>query len=152
MEDHKRMSMRNLCKLFYPIIILASTLLLSCDDSSSGPTTDTRIFTGTTMATSPTSCSGDSHTFVAAEGMVTVTLLSSTNNTDLALQVCAGGIDNNDCTINQTRVFIGQVVSGARKGASSQTLVLQPLNCSPVGGPPPPNPIDYTVNVIFQKS
>jgi hypothetical protein len=144
--------MRNLCKLFYPIIILALTLLLSCDDSSSGPTTDTRTFTGTTMATGPTSCSGDSHTFVAAEGMVTVTLLTSTDNANLVLQVCAGGIDNGDCTINQTRVFVGQVVSGARKGSSSQTLVLQPINCGPGGGPPPADPISYTVNVVFQKS
>jgi hypothetical protein len=139
-------------KLFYPIVVLTFTCLVSCDDSSTGPSTDTRTFTGTTRATSPTSCAGDSHTFAAGEGMVTATLLNSTDNVTLVLQVCAGGIDNGDCTINQTRVFVGQVVSGTRKGSSSQTLVLQPVNCGPGGGPAPQNPINYTVNVVFQKS
>jgi hypothetical protein len=143
--------MKKLCKLsFYPVIILSVVSLLACDDSPSGPTTDSRTFTGTTMATSPTSCSGDSHTFAAGDGQVTVTLLTSTDNANLVLQVCAGGIDNNDCTINQTRVFVGQVVSAPRKGSSSQTLVLQPINCGPGGGPPPSNPISYTANVVFQ--
>ena len=145
--------MRNFRKAYFAIIILSCSLLLSCgDDSPSGSTTDAQTFTGTTRATGPTSCTGDSHIFLAGEGTVTVTVLSSTDNVNLALQVCAGGIDNNNCTINPTRVFIGQVVSGARKGGSSQTLVLQPVNCGPGGGPPPPNPITYTVNVVFQKA
>ena len=117
-----------------------------------GPSvTDTRTFTGTTHANSATSCGGDSHDFEAREGAITVTLVQSTDGTPLSVQVCAGGIDNNDCSINQTRIAVGQTVSGTRKGAPQQNLKLLPVNCSPAGGPAPPGPVSYTATVSFQR-
>ena len=118
-------------------------------DSPSGSTTQTRTFTGQTRATSPISCEGDSHDIVAEEGTITVTLTSSTGSTSLVLQVCAGGLDNKDCTVNQTVIAVGQSISGARKGGASQNVKLLPLNCGG-GGPAPTTPIDYSITVTFQ--
>ena len=109
----------------------------------------TRTFSGSTQATGPGSCISDSHDFVAAQGVVSVTLVQSTGSTALSVQVCAGGIDNNQCTINQTVIAVGQTLTGTRKGISSQNLKLLPLTCSPAGGPVPPGPILYTVTVTY---
>ena len=105
---------------------------------------------GVTRATGPTSCSGDSHDFVASDGVVTVTLVQTTGGTALMVQVCAGGIDDNNSTVNQTRITVGQVISGQRKGGSVQNLKLLPLNCGGAA-PPPATPIDYTVTVNYQR-
>jgi hypothetical protein len=105
---------------------------------------------GTTRANSATSCSGDSHDFQAGEGAVTPTLVQSTGSTGLTAQVCAGGIDDRNCTINQTPLAVMQTLSGARKGGTSQNLKLLPLNCGG-GGPVPPGPIDYTATVTYQR-
>jgi hypothetical protein len=130
-------------------ILLIALFFYGCGgDSSSTSTTQTRTFTGQTVATSPTTCEGDSHDFVADDGTITATLTSSTGNTSLVLQICAGGIDNNNCTVNQTAIAVGQSISGTRKGAASQNLKLLPLNCGG-GGPAPTTPIQYTVTVTF---
>jgi hypothetical protein len=105
---------------------------------------------GTARALSDTSCSGDSHDFVAAEGPIAVTLVQSTGGVGLAIQVCAGGIDNNDCSINLMPIAVGQTVSGTRKGGSQQNLKLNAANCGG-GGPPPPAPVGYAVTVTFQR-
>ena len=140
------------------IAVVCCAVLCSCGGGSGGAapppgpaTTETRTFTGTTHANSATSCGGDSHDFEAREGTVAVTLVQSTDGTALSLQVCAGGIDNNDCTINQSRIAVGQTISGARKGVAQQNLKLLPLNCSPAGGPVPAGPIAYTASVSFQR-
>ena len=105
---------------------------------------------GVTRATGDTSCSTGGHDFLASDGAVTVTLVQTTGGTALMVQVCAGGVDDNNCTINQTRIAIGQAISGQRKGGPVQNLKLLPLNC---GGnaPPPPTPIDYTVTVNYLR-
>lgn len=105
---------------------------------------------GTTTATGPPSCKSDRHDFQAAEGPVTLTLIQSTGNATLVGQVCAGDIDDGNCTINQTPISVGQTLSSPRKGVPSQTLVLQPLNCGG-GGPPPAGSIDYTASVTYQR-
>jgi len=114
------------------------------------PVTQTRTFVGTTRANSPTSCSGDSHDFEAAEGTIAVTLVQSTGGVGMAVQVCAGGVDNNDCTINLRPIAVGQTVNGARKGVPQQNLKLMPANCGG-GGPMPQGPVDYTATVTFQR-
>jgi hypothetical protein len=135
-----------------------AAFLPSCSGGSGGAApppgpsvTETRTFTGTTRALSATSCGGDSHDFEAREGTIAVTLVQSTDGTALGVQVCAGGIDNNDCSINQTRIAVGQTVSGTRRGAAQQNLKLLPVSCSPAGGPVPPGPISYTATVSFQR-
>ena len=112
--------------------------------------TTTQTFTGTTRALTPTSCSSDSHDFPAGEGVVTVTLLASTGNLTLGVQVCAGGIDNNNCTINLQPIAVNQSVSGTRKGGASQNLKFLPANCG-TGGPAPPGPVQYTARVDYER-
>ena len=84
----------------------------------------------------------------AAAGPVMVTLTQSTDN--LGAQVCAGGIDNNDCTINLMPLAVGQTRSGDRRGGTSQTLKLLASNCGG-GGSVPPGPIQYTATVTYQR-
>jgi hypothetical protein len=134
----------------------AAMLAASCGGGSTpsppGPTvTDMRTFMGTARALSATSCAGDSHDFDAADGPIVVTLVQSTGAIEMAVQVCAGGIDNNDCSINLTPIVVGQTVNGTRKGGARQNLKLNPPNCGPRGGPVPPGPVDYTVTVTVQR-
>ena len=111
------------------------------------PQNRTQIFTGSTRAITATSCTSDSHDFDAGEGLITVTLLETTGNVTLGVQVCAGGIDNNNCTINQTPIAVNGSVSGTRKGGRTQNLKFLPANCSPRSGPVPPGPVQYTARV-----
>jgi hypothetical protein len=132
---------------------VALVALVSCGGGGSdsptgpplGPTTQT--FTGTTRATSPTSCSGDSHTFDTDAGPVSVTLVQSTDSLTLGSQVCAGNDDNN-CTLNLMPLGVGQTRTGERRGGSSQTLKLLAPNCGG-GGAVPAGPITYTVTVTY---
>ena len=139
-----------------PIVILAAaaTLAASCGGGSptppSPPATQTRTFMGIARALGPTSCSGDSHDFDATDGPIGVTLGQTTGNVSMAVQVCAGGNDNNDCSINLTPIDVGQTVNGARKGAGLQNLKLNTANCGG-RGPTPAGPINYTVTVTFQR-
>ena len=145
------------CPLRLPLAaqLALAAALWSCGGaggSSAGPSggTETRTFMGTTRALSATSCTGDSHDFVAGEGPVSVTLVQTTGGTALVVQVCAGGIDNGDCTINQTPIAVNQTVRGTRRGGATQNLKLLPLNCGG-GGPIPDGPIVYTATVTFQR-
>jgi hypothetical protein len=105
---------------------------------------------GTTRAITSTSCSGDSHDFQAADGPISVTLVQVTGATSLVVQVCAGGIDDNNCSINQTPIAVGQTKSGTRRGGADQNLKLLPPNCGG-GGPPPPGPVGYTATVSYLR-
>jgi hypothetical protein len=137
--------------------VAATFLLGACGSGGSsapppgGPTvTDTRTFAGTTRANSPLSCGGDSHDFEAAAGTVSVTLVQSTGGVAMAVQVCAGGIDNNACTINLGPIAVGQTRTGTRQGVSQQNLKLMPANCGG-NGPVPAGPVDYQATVTFQR-
>jgi hypothetical protein len=109
----------------------------------SGPQTLT--FTGVANP----SCQLGGHNFEAGEGAIAVTLVQTTGGVGLYGQVCAGGIDNNNCTINQTPMAVGQTLTGPRKGASSQNVKMLTLNCGT--GPTPPAPVDYTITVTHQR-
>jgi len=135
------------------IVAVAAALAASCGGGSTPPrpsVPETRTFMGTARALGPASCTSDSHDFIAADGPISVTLTQSTGGIGMAAQVCAGGIDNNDCSINLMPIAVGQTVSGTRKGGSQQNLKLNPPNCGG-GGPTPPGPVDYTVTVTFLR-
>jgi hypothetical protein len=133
-----------------------AVLLASCGGGPSspppaGPTvSESRTFNGTTRANSPTSCGGDSHDFTAADGAVSVTLVQSTGGVSMAVQVCAGGVDNNACTINLGPIAVGQTKTGTRQGVAQQNLKLMPANCGG-NGPVPAAAVDYTATVTFQR-
>ena len=103
---------------------------------------------GTARATGPLSCSGDSHEFVAAAGAISVTLNGTTGGVGMAVQVCAGGIDDNACSIPLVPIAVGQTVTGTRRGASGQTLKFNTANCGG-GGPAPAEPVNYTATLEY---
>lgn len=105
---------------------------------------------GTARALGPGSCSGDSHDFQAAEGAISVTLVQTTGGVKMGVQVCAGGIDNNNCSINLQPIVVGQTVAGTRVGAAGQNLKFNTANCGG-GGTAPATPIDYTATLTFQR-
>jgi hypothetical protein len=111
------------------------------------PAPATVSFTGTTRQTAQGSCGGDSHDFTAADGNVSVQLVETSDPAGaLSVQVCAGGIDNRDCTINQQKITVGQTLSGARKGVATQNLKLLPHSCV-FGGP-----FDPAVGITYRAS
>jgi hypothetical protein len=112
------------------------------------PPPTTLNFMGTARATGPTSCTGDSHNFQAADGAISVTLVSTTNHVGMAVQVCAGGIDDNNCSINLTPIAEGQTINGARRGAAGQNLKFNTANCGG-NGPVPADPVQYTARITF---
>lgn len=139
------------------LLQLATAVLLlgSCggDDSPTAPAppqTEARTVSGTARASGANSCSGDSHDFLAAEGAISITLLQTTGGVGMGVQVCAGGVDNNNCTINLRPIVVGQMVSGARIGAASQNLKFNTANCGG-GGPAPAMPIEYTATLTFLR-
>lgn len=139
-------------------VLFATALIVSCgggDGSDGSPTSPpaapfTRTVSGTTRATGASSCTGDSHPFQGAAGTVSVTLNQSSGNTALMVQVCAGGVDNGNCTINQQKIEVGGTVTGTRIGDANQVLAFLPLNCGG-GGPMPTAPITYSATVTYPQ-
>jgi hypothetical protein len=127
----------------------------ACGGSSTAPgptaTVVTESYAGQTRGTPSGGCAGDSHNLSIAEGPVAVTLVQSTGSAEMRVQVCAGGIDNNNCTINQTRIAVGQTLTGARKGAAAQNLKLLSSACV-TGSAEALSPVDYTVNVTYPRA
>jgi hypothetical protein len=107
---------------------------------------------GTARSTGPTGCTADRHSFSAADGTVSVTLVQTSPPVALLVQLCApSAVDHTrDCTINRQQIAVGQTLSGALRGGSVQELALNPLNCGG-GGPPEPGPIAYTVSVVYPR-
>ena len=135
------------------VLALAATALPSCgggggDSPTDTPRLKTETFAGTTNKT-PTSCTGDNFSFTARDGAITVTLLESTDGVELFTQVCANGVDDNNCSINQTRTAVGQTVTGTRRGASNQVLAFNAPPCGPGGGVKPPAPVAFRATVTY---
>jgi hypothetical protein len=138
-----------------PLALLLFLTITSCggsgttpSPSNQPPTPVTVSFTGTTRQSAQSSCGGDSHDFTAAEGTISVQLVETSDPAGaLSIQVCAGGLDTRDCTINQQRIAMGQTLSGSRKGIATQNLKLLPHSCV-FGGPfDPAAGITYRVSV-----
>ena len=108
----------------------------------------TQTFSGTTRQTQ-TGCTGDSHDFTAADGAISVQLLETSDAAGaLSVQICAGGIDNGNCSIRQQKINVGQTISGSRIGVAAQNLKLLGHNCV-FGGPAVADPISYRVTVTY---
>jgi hypothetical protein len=129
--------------------VIALALPACGGGSSAAPTRTPVTETQTFMGAANPSCQLGGHNFEAAEGAISVTLVQTTGGLGLYGQVCANGIDNNDCSINQTAMTVGQTLAGVRKGASTQNVKMLTLNCGP--GPAPPGPVDYTIRVTYQR-
>lgn len=140
-------------------VVLFGLLLTACGGSGTAPTPAPQAsepvtvpFSGTTRQTAAGSCGGDAHDFAAADGDVTVRLEETSDPARaLSVQVCAGGIDNRDCTINQQKIAVGQSLTGARKGIATQNLKLLPHNCVFGGQFDPGAGITYRVSVTHMR-
>jgi len=127
----------------------------ACGSSPSGPSGQpqpvTETVTGSTRQTGPNSCTSDSHDFMAADGEIRVTLLETSDPAGaLAVQICAGGIDNNNCTINVTRITAGQTLTSSRRGTANQNLKFLAHNCV-FGGPVLSQAMTYRASVTYQR-
>jgi hypothetical protein len=124
---------------------------LACGGGGGGPATPNPSGpqTVTFMGVANPSCQLGGHNFEAGDGAIALTLVQSTGSVGLHGQVCAGGIDNNDCSINKTPMVVGQTLTGSRKGASSQNVKMLTLNCGV--GAAPPGPVDYTITIVHQR-
>lgn len=132
-------------------VALAGILFGACGGGGGGsptapPTLRTVAVSGTSTATGALSCSGGAHDFVAAEGAISVTLNTTSGGVGMGVQVCAGGIDNNNCSINLVPIAVGQTITGTRRGDAGQTLKFNTANCGG-GGPAPANPVNYTATL-----
>lgn len=111
----------------------------------------TESYSGTTVQTGASSCTGDSHNITVAEGELSVRLVATSDPAGaLSVQVCAGGVDDGNCSIRQQRIAVGQTVTGTRRGQALHNLKLLPHNCV-FGGAPLGAPVTYTVSITYMK-
>ena len=108
--------------------------------------------TGSTRQSGINQCSGDAHTFSAAEGAISVTLTAtSDSNSALSVQVCSGSSDTSaNCAIKQQKIAVGQTLTGDRVGTAAQTLKFLPYACV-FGSTYDPTPITYSASVTYRQ-
>ena len=115
------------------------------------PVQVTESYSGSTVQTGVNSCTGDSHNITAAEGEISARLVATSDPAGaLSIQICAGGIDDGNCSVRQQKIAVGQTVAGQRRGQSTQNLKLLPHNCV-FGGLPLGMPVTYTVSLTYWK-
>ena len=134
------------------VLVLASAC--GGDGGGGSPTAPpqpvTESFTGTTTSTATGGCSAEGHTYFVASGSTVQVRLETSGDPTLRVQVCANGIDNNDCTINLTSIAVGASVSGVRKGAQNQNVSFRRLGCTG-GAPNVPGTVSYTATITYQR-
>ncbi len=103
----------------------------------------TLLLQGTTRA----ACTGDSHPLDGSGNLVIVTLIQSTSNTPLMVQMCATGTTTN-CSVPLQRIDPASSVTGSMRGGAAQTLKFVPLNCGGPG-PAPTADVSYIAHAVF---
>jgi len=143
--------MRPLWRSLTPLLFVIACGCGSSDGpATTPPVTTTESFSGTTTQSGPGSCGGDSHNFTAREGAISARLVQTTDPAQaLSIQICANGIDNRNCSINQQKIEVGQTLNGSRIGDQTQNLKMLPNSCVS-GGQITPS-VTYTVTVTYQK-
>lgn len=112
--------------------------------------TETVTFSGTAASTSASSCTGDTHSFPAGEGTVSVTLVETSTQHPMSAQICENGVGSSTCTLVRTRIEIAQTLNAPRKGGRNQVLSMLPGSCGIPGAMPEPM-VGYTVRVSYPK-
>jgi hypothetical protein len=137
-----------------PLIVIVLTAAAACSKSSpsnpsSNPVQQTETFTRTARANGPGSCSGDAHSFSAAPGTISVTLVQTTPAESMTVQICSVS-SSTDCTLARRRIDVGQTIEAPRNGLVQQSLSLLPLTCG-TNAPPSPQPIAYVATVKYLR-
>jgi hypothetical protein len=118
---------------------------------TSPPMTDVSVVSGMTTTLASGGCTSDSHNFlVAPGGMIQVNLTASSDAAGLMVQICGGGIDNNDCTINLQPLPVGGTLSGVRRGVESQNLKFLRRGCTG-NAPFVAGPATYTATATYLR-
>ena len=141
-------------------LALAATLVIAgaCgggySNNNQTPTTPpapvTESFSGTTTQSGQGACGGDSHNVTTREGAISARLVQTSDPAQaLSIQICANGIDNRNCSINQQKIDVGQTLNGTRIGDAVQNVKLLPHSCV-FGGDIVPS-VTYTVAITYQR-
>lgn len=148
---------RRVVGLRFGLLSAAAALAAACGGGGGGgsptspPMTEVRMVSGSTTTLANGGCTSDSHDFrVAAGGTIQVNLASSSDAAGLMVQVCAGGIDGNDCTINLQPLAVGGTLSGVRRGGETQNLKFLRRGCT--GADPfVAGPATYTATATYLR-
>jgi hypothetical protein len=127
--------------------------LCGCGGGSGSPTgatgPQTETFTGTATLTPSGVCSNTGHPFNSGEGNLAITLVQSSGNVPVAVQVCHPTATNHDaqCTVPPfARVELGMTLRAALKGGRAQVLTIYPAGCGAPGADTAAT-VAYTVTV-----
>lgn len=139
-------------------VLVAAVTLAACGDEgrdgfgpSPGLVTRTEVFTGTTRALANGTCTGDTHTFEAGPGSVSVTLFQTTPSEPLLAEICEPGAQKPiGCAVPRTRINVGQTLTGNRSASAEQILTFLPLTCGGSGAFTPTT-VEYTSTVVHQR-
>jgi hypothetical protein len=137
---------------------LIAVALAGCGGGSSpagpppGGGTTTSTFMGRARTTDANGCIGEAHRITAGAGAVSVTLVQSNPAGPMVVQLCSPTAVNHDtdCTVNRSRIDVGQTLNGTVTGGTQQDLVLNTADCGPAR-PVTPVEVAYTVSVLFPR-
>jgi hypothetical protein len=107
---------------------------------------------GRARTTADNGCTGDVHRISAGGGSVSGTLVQATPSGPLVVQLCSPTAVNHDtdCTVNRSRIEVGQTLMGTVTGGAQQDLVLNTAGCGPTR-PVTPAEVAYTVSVAVPQ-
>jgi hypothetical protein len=132
----------------------ALLLLWGCGGSSPSPAgpgtppgTQTESFSGTASVSAAGACRSTGHAFRSGEGNLAITLVRSTDNLPVAVQVCHPTAVNHatECTVPPfQRIELGMTLRPTLRGGRDQVLTVHPRSCD---APGPAATVDYTVSL-----
>jgi hypothetical protein len=139
-----------------PVGLFVLLFLCACGGSGgspNGPTgqtgPQTETFTGTAQISATGVCSNDGHAFNTREGNLSITLVQSSNNEQVAVQVCHPTATDHatQCTVPPFhRIAVGMTLGGTVKGGAAQVLTVYPGACG-TGGTPAAASVTYTIRL-----
>jgi hypothetical protein len=109
----------------------------------------TETFSGRAQLSAAGGCSSPGHAFNSGEGTLAITLIQSSDNTQVAVQVCHPTATNHDtqCTVPPFhRILVGNTLRATLMGGRAQVLTVYPSGCGRPG-PATAADISYTVTV-----
>jgi hypothetical protein len=104
---------------------------------------------GTAQISATGGCSNAGHAFDTGEGSLSITLVQSSGNEQVAVQVCHPTATDHatQCTVPPFhRIAVGMTLRATVKGGRAQVLTVYPGACG-VGGTPMAASVMYTVRL-----
>lgn len=123
-------------------VLLAAAAITGCGGAAptspapTGPMVET--FSGMAQIDAAGGCSGSGHAFSTGEGEVSVTLVQTSGNVPVAVQICHPTALNHalECTIPPfAQLVVGASLRATVRGGRSQVLTIFPSGCGQPGNP-----------------